>query len=240
LPRDHGGAILGEARSAESLVEAAVRHRCASISYTYTEPTIFFELAFDTAKLARKAGLKNVFVTNGFITPEALRVIAPYLDAANIDLKGFTDEFYRETCGARLQPVLDAIRLYKELGIWIEITTLVIPDHNDSEAELREIAGFIRSVGEDVPWHVTRFHPTYKLMDQPRTPLDTLMRARRIGLKAGLRYVYEGNIPGEGEETGCWNCGKPLVKRYGFSVEENHVKAGQCEYCGKKIDGVWE
>ncbi len=240
LPRDHGGAILGEPRSAESMVEAAVRHHCASISYTYTEPTIFFELAFDTARLARKAGLKNVFVTNGYITPEALREISPYLDAANIDLKGFTDQFYREICGARLQPVLDAIRLYKELGIWIEITTLVIPGHNDSEAELKEIANFVRSVGEDIPWHVTRFHPTYKLTDRPRTPLDTLTRARRIGLDAGLRYVYEGNIPGEGEETLCWNCRKPLVKRYGFSVEENHVKAGQCGYCGSKIDGMWQ
>ena len=240
LPRDRGGMVPGEPVSPAEIVEAALLRHCASISYTYTEPTIFFELAYDTAKLARKAGLKNVFVTNGYITPEALREISPFLDAANIDLKGFSDDFYKKVCGARLQPVLDSIRLYKELGIWIEITTLVIPGHNDSENELRQIAQFIRSVGVDVPWHVSRFHPTYQLMDQPVTPVKTLKRARQIGLDAGLRYVYEGNIPGEGEETLCWSCGKTLIKRYGFSVEENHVKDGKCGYCGVKMDGVWE
>jgi len=232
--------VPGEPVSPAEIVEAALRHHCASISYTYTETTIFFELAYDTAKLARKAGLKNVFVTNGYITAEALREISPFLDAANIDLKGFTDDFYKKVCGARLQPVLDSIRLYKELGIWIEITTLVIPGHNDSENELRQIAQFVRSVGVDVPWHVSRFHPTYQLMDQPVTPVKTLERARQIGLDAGLRYVYEGNIPGEGEATLCWSCGKTLMKRYGFSVEENHVKDGKCGYCGAKMDGVWE
>lgn len=240
LPRERGGMVPGEPASPAEIVEAALRHRCASISYTYTEPTVFFELAYDTAKLARKAGLKNIFVTNGYITPEALREISPFLDAANIDLKGFTDEFYKNICGARLQPVLDSIRLYKELGIWIEITTLVIPGHNDSENELRQIAQFIRSVGEGVPWHVSRFHPTYKLIDQPRTPLETLKRARQIGIDVGLRYVYEGNIPGEGEDTACWSCGKTQVKRYGFSVEENHIKDGKCGSCGAKMDGVWE
>jgi pyruvate formate lyase activating enzyme len=240
LPRDRGGLVLGDAVTPAEIVADALQYRCASISYTYTEPTIYFELAYDTAKLARKQGLRNVFVTNGYITPEALREIAPYLDAANIDLKGYTDEFYKNVCGARLQPVLDSIRLYKELGIWIEITTLVIPGHNDSEIELKQIADFIRDLGVDVPWHVTRFHPTYKLMDQPRTPLETLKRAREIGLSAGLRYVYEGNIPGEGEETLCWHCRKSLVKRYGFSVEENHVRNGKCGFCGTSMDGVWE
>jgi pyruvate formate lyase activating enzyme len=240
LPRESGGMVPGEPVTPAEIVEAALRRRCASISYTYTEPTVFFELAYDTAKLARNAGLKNVFVTNGYITPEALREISPVLDAANIDLKGFTDDFYKKVCGARLQPVLDSIRLYKELGIWTEITTLVIPGHNDSENELRQIAQFVRSVGEGVPWHVSRFHPTYKLTDQPRTPLETLKRARRIGIEAGLRYVYEGNIPGEGEETVCWSCGKTLVKRYGFTVEENHVHNGKCGQCGAEMDGVWE
>ena len=240
LPRDREGMVPGEPVSPAEIVESALRHHCASISYTYTEPTIFFELAYDTAKLARKAGLKNVFVTNGYITPEALREISPVLDAANIDLKGFTEEFYKNVCGARLQPVLDSIRLYRELGIWVEITTLVIPGHNDSESELRQIAQFVRSVGEGVPWHVSRFHPTYKLTDQPRTPLETLKRARQIGIDAGLRYVYEGNIPGEGEETVCWSCAASLVKRYGFSVEENHVHKGTCGQCGAKMDGVWE
>jgi len=239
LPHDHGGVVLGEEVAPSAIVAAALKTRCTSISYTYTEPTIYFELAYETARLAVEAGLKNVFVTNGYITPEALGVIRPYLHAANIDLKGFTDDFYKNICGARLQPVLDAIRLYKEFSIWIEITTLVIPGHNDSDDELREIARFIRSVGEDIPWHVTRFHPTYKLTDQPRTPLATLKRAQQIGLEAGLRYVYEGNIPGEGEDTVCWSCKKRLVKRIGFSVEENKVKEGKCSYCSAVIDGVW-
>ncbi len=239
LPRDRVGPILGEDIPPAALVEAARTYRCSSISYTYTEPTIYFELAYDTARLAAEAGLKNVFVTNGYITPEALQVIRPYLHAANIDLKGFSDKFYGEICGARLQPVLDAIRLYKEYDIWIEVTTLVIPGHNDSDDELGNIAKFIKSVGEDIPWHVSRFHPTYKLIDQPITPLATLKRARKIGLDAGLRYVYEGNVPGEGEDTVCWHCGNTLVERIGFSVETNKVKDGKCSHCGAEIAGVW-
>lgn len=239
LPRDRGGLIMGDPVTPEAVVKSAVQHGCASISYTYTEPTIFFELAYDTAKLAAHSGLKNVFVTNGYITPEALTEIRPYLHAANIDLKGFTEDFYRDICGAKLQHVLDAIRRYKEFGIWIEITTLVIPGHNDSEEELEQIARFIRSVGEDIPWHVSRFHPTYKLLDSPSTPVDTLKRARQIGLDAGLRHVYEGNVPGEGEETFCWNCKKSLIKRIGFSVLENKIKDGKCGSCGARIDGVW-
>jgi pyruvate formate lyase activating enzyme len=239
LPRDRGGMILGEEVSPSEIVDAALKYRCASISYTYTEPTIYFELAYETARLAVEAGLKNVFVTNGYTTPEALKVIQPYLHAANIDLKGYTDEFYKKICGARLQPVLDSIRLYKELGIWIEITTLVIPGHNDSDKDLTGIAQFVKSVGEDVPWHVSRFYPTYKLTDQPITPAGTLKRARQIGLDAGLRYVYEGNIPGEGEDTFCPGCKKTLVKRIGFSVRENRVKEGKCGYCGTIISGIW-
>ena len=239
LPRDHGGSIVGESVLPQSMVGRARSRGCASISYTYTEPTIFFELAYDTAGLAAEVGLKNVFVTNGYITPEALETIRPVLHAANVDLKGFREEFYKKVCGARLQPVLDAIRLYKKLGIWIEITTLVIPGHNDSEEELRDIAQFIRSVGEDVPWHVSRFHPTYKLIDRPRTPVETLKRAREIGFEAGLRYVYEGNVPGEGEDTICWKCSKTLIRRVGFAVHENLVKAGKCPACNAVIDGVW-
>jgi pyruvate formate lyase activating enzyme len=240
LPRDRGGMILGEDISPGVLVEAARRLGCSSISYTYTEPTIYFELAYDTARLAAAAGLRNVFVTNGYITPEALQVIRPYLHAANIDLKGFREDFYRDICGARLGHVLDAIRLYKEYGIWIEITTLIIPGHNDSDDELAGIARFIKTVGEDIPWHVSRFHPTYKLTDEPRTPLETLARARRIGLEAGLRYVYEGNVPGEGEDTFCWSCKKTLVRRVGFTIEANTAIDGTCKHCGATIDGVWQ
>jgi pyruvate formate lyase activating enzyme len=239
LPHDFSGMMPGEEVSPSAIVDAARKNRCKSISYTYTEPTIFFELAYDTARLAAEAGLKNVFVSNGYITPEALKEIKPYLHAANIDLKGYNDDFYKKICGARLQPVLDSIRLYREFGIWIEITTLVIPGHNDSDDELKGIAEFIKSVGEDIPWHVSRFHPTYKLTDQPVTPIKTLKRARQIGFDAGLRYVYEGNIPGEGEDTVCWSCKKTLIKRIGFSIRENLIKGGCCDSCGAKIDGVW-
>ena len=239
LPKERN-IIVGQDVSPEEIVSAAKRSNCASIAYTYSEPTIFFEYAYDIAKLARKEGLKNVFVTNGYITPEALKEISPYLDAANIDLKSFSDEFYRKSCGARLQPVLDSIRLYKRLGIWIEITTLIIPTLNDSEEELRKIAGFIKEVGEDTPWHITQFHPMYNLPDLPRTPVSTLRKARQIGLEAGLRYVYEGNVPGEtGENTYCHNCGKPLIRRFGYSIQENKIKNSACTYCKTKIDGLY-
>ncbi len=239
LPRNAKGMLLGEDVPPSRIVDAARAARCTSISYTYTEPTIFFELAYETARLAADAGLKNVFVTNGYITPEALETIAPYLHAANIDLKGFTDDFYRNVCGARLQPVLDAIGLYHRLGIWIEITTLVIPGHNDSDAELGEIAAFIRSVSVDVPWHVSRFHPTYRMTDRPATPIATLGRAREIGMQAGLRYVYEGNVPGTGEDTLCPRCGRTVIRRVGFSILQNDVQDGACGHCGEPIAGLW-
>ncbi len=240
LPHDRGGMILGEDATPASIVDRALHYHCASISYTYTEPTIYFELAYDTARLAVEAGLKNVFVTNGYITSEALQVIRPYLHAANIDLKGFRDDFYRQVCGAKLEPVLNAIRHYKEAGIWIEITTLVIPGHNDSSEDLSGIARFIKSVGENIPWHVSRFHPTYKLTDQPVTPQATLERARQFGLNAGLRYVYEGNILGEGEDTICWSCKHILIERIGFTVKTNNIKSGKCNFCGAAVDGVWK
>jgi pyruvate formate lyase activating enzyme len=240
LPHDRGGVIVGENITPTSIVEAAREHGCASISYTYTEPTIFFELAYDTARLAVEAGLKNVFVTNGYSTPEALKVIRPYLHAVNVDLKGFSDEFYKRICGARLQPVLDAIRLYKEFGIWIEITTLVIPGHNDLDEQLTSIAKFIKSVDESIPWHVSRFHPAYKLLDLPITPLTALERARKIGMDAGLLHVYEGNVPGQGENTICPSCKQTIVKRIGFTVLESKISDGMCEYCQTRIAGVWQ
>jgi len=234
------GTIVGEDVTPEEIVLAAKLSNCQSIAYTYTEPTIFFEYALDTAKLAHKQGIRNVFVTNGYITPEALHAISPYLDAANIDLKSFSDSFYKKTCGARLQPVLDSIKLHKKLGIWIELTTLIIPTLNDQETELQQIAKFIKEeVGKDVPWHITQFHPTYKLMDQPRTPVTTLRRARQIGLDAGLRYVYEGNVPGEnGENTYCPKCKKMLIHRLGYQIRENKIKNSTCPYCGAQIDGL--
>jgi pyruvate formate lyase activating enzyme len=238
-PMEHED-IPGQTVTPEDIVEAAARNGCESISYTYTEPTIFFEFAYDCAKLAHRRGIKNVFVSNGYTTPEATRVIAPYLHGNNIDLKG-SDDFYRKICSARLEPVKETIRLMKELGVWVEVTTLIIPDLNDSEEDLRDIAGFIKSVDPNIPWHVTQFYPTYKLMDKPRTPVKTLQKAMEIGLEAGLKYVYEGNVPGEGgENTYCHNCKELLIKRLGFSIVENNIKDGQCVKCGTGIKGVWK
>jgi pyruvate formate lyase activating enzyme len=233
--------ISGADLAPEDIVKNALAAGCSSISYTYTEPTIFYEYAYDTAVLASKAGLKNIFVTNGYITPEALAHIRPYLDAANIDLKGFSEKFYREVVHATLKEVLDSILEYKKLGIWIELTTLIIPNHNDSDDEFRAIARFIaEKVGIETPWHVSQFYPTYKLTDQPRTPVATLRRARQIGLDAGLRYVYEGNVPGEGgENTYCPNCKELLIQRYGFYIETNRIAAGKCPHCAFELDGVW-
>lgn len=222
------------------IVQSAVALGCRSISYTYTEPTIFFEYAYDTARIAAESGLKNAFVTNGYITPDALRRIAPYLDAANIDLKFFNDRLYKEVCGARLQPVLDAIKLYHELGIWIETTTLVIPSCNDSEEELHGIAEFIAGVSVHIPWHVTAFYPRYKLTDVPPTGLSVLRRAREIGIGAGLKYVYTGNLPDEeGSITRCPECGKEVVERMGFRARSAALLNGACPQCGYAIAGVW-
>ena len=239
LPKERNR-IIGRELSPEDIIFAAIENKCESISYTYSEPTIFFEYAYDIARLASKKGLKNVFVTNGYITEDALREINPYLDAANIDLKSISDDFYRKNCGARLQPVLDSIRLYKSLRIWIEITTLIIPSLNDSEEEFRKIANFIKELGEETPWHITQFHPTYNLIELPSTPITTLRKARDIGLETGLRYVYEGNVPGEtGENTYCPNCNKILIHRFGYQIQEKKLKNSTCSYCGEKIDGVY-
>jgi len=236
------GAVPGEKVSPADLVQRALAAGCRSISYTYTEPTIFYEYAYDTAVLAKKAGLGNVFVSNGYTGTAALERIAPYLDAANIDLKGFTEDFYREVAGARLQGVLDTLRDYRRLGIWLEVTTLLIPGHNDSDEELRALAGFIHNeLGAQVPWHVTAFYPTYKMLDVPRTPVETLRRARQIGLEAGLKFVYEGNVPGEGgENTFCPDCGKKIISREGYRIDASHLDQGRCDACGTSLEGVWE
>lgn len=233
--------VMGLPVTPPALVADARARRCESVAYTYTEPTIFYELALETAKAARAAGLRNIFVTNGFITPAPLRMIAPYLDAANIDLKSFRDGFYKRVCGASLQPVLDAIKLYKELGIWIELTTLLIPGKNDDEAELRELAGFIKSeLGEEVPWHVSRFFPAYKMEEVPITPLETLRRAERIGREAGLQHVYVGNVPHEqGEDTRCAGCGALLLHRQGLRLIENRLQDSACPSCRRSVAGVW-
>lgn len=239
MPVDNGR-IEGSLVPPSKVVSLAKEHRCKSISYTYTEPTIYFEYAYETAALARQEGLKNIFVTNGYMTEETLKTIQPYLDAANVDLKSFQEKFYKEVCGARLKPVLETLELMRQMGIWVEVTTLVIPTLNDSDKEFEEIAQFILSLGPDVPWHISAFYPTYKMLNLPRTPASLLHRAREIGMGAGLRYVYCGNIPGaEGEDTYCPHCGRKVIERVGFQVVKNEVVSGECRHCHTKIEGVW-
>ncbi len=239
MPADEGR-IEGSIVPPSKIVSLAKQYNCQSISYTYTEPTVYFEYAYETAILASKEGIKNIFVTNGYMSEEAVKKIHPYLDAANVDLKSFQDKFYKEVCGARLNPVLENLRLMRSLGIWVEVTTLVIPTLNDTDKEFEEIAKFILSLGEEVPWHISAFYPTYKMKNLPRTPPSTLHRAREIGIKAGLFYVYCGNIPGRGgEDTFCPVCGKKLIERIGFQVVKNDVIKGECRHCHTRIAGLW-
>ena len=240
LPTDRKGMIVGDLYTPEDIVTAATGAGCRSIAYTYTEPTIFFEFAHDTARLAHEEGLLNVFVTNGYMTSEALHMIQPYLDAANVDLKAFSDDFYKEQCSAKREHVMETLRLMKSLGIFVEVTTLLIPGLNDDRKELGELAFFVAdSLGSDTPWHISRFHPTYKLTDRPPTPAESIQEARRIGLDAGLRYVYSGNLPGdEGENTLCYSCSHLLIERWGYRISKNVIQDGRCPKCGATIDGI--
>jgi pyruvate formate lyase activating enzyme len=224
----------------QDLVKEALKNRCRSISYTYTEPTIFFEYALDTAKLAKEKGLYNNFVTNGYMTEDALKMIKPYLDAANVDLKFFKDSSYRKICAGSLEPVLNSIRLMHELGIWVEVTTLVIPGENDSEEELSDIAKYIAGVDRNIPWHISRFHPDYKFTEHNATPETTLKKAQGLGSKAGLNYVYVGNVWGWGNDTYCHNCKKLLIKREGFAVLEYNIAQGKCSFCKAVIPGLFK
>jgi pyruvate formate lyase activating enzyme len=240
-PHLHKTTIPGPERSPTEIVETATGTGCASISYTYVEPTIFYEYAYDCAVLAQSRGLRNIFVSNGYMTPEVSRHLAPVLSGINIDIKAFSELFYQKVCKARLAPVLENVKLFHELGVWVEITTLIIPGWNDSSAELRAIAAFIKEIDPSMPWHVTAFHPAFKMLDRPPTPVATLQRAHDIGLAEGLRHVYEGNVPGQGREnTYCPNCGATLVTRHGFFIQENLLQTGHCPKCESVIAGVWE
>ena len=231
--------IPGHKSTPGEVVSDAIRTGCSSIAYTYTEPTIFTEFARDCAVQASGEGLSNVFVTNGYMSEESAVLASEFLDAANIDLKAATDEHYRKICGARLQPVLDTIRTLHEAGVWIEVTTLVIPGYNDDSASLEFITAFIASVDPGIPWHISRFFPTYKLQDAPPTPIDTLERAGRIGEEAGLKHVYMGNVPGTSDETRCSSCASVLIRRAGFGVKElNITEDGHCKSCREPFDGV--
>jgi pyruvate formate lyase activating enzyme len=232
--------IAGDDFLPAELVARAKKSGSKTIAYTYTEPTIYFELAYDTAEIAAENGLKNVFVTNGFMTPEMIVTIAPYLAAANVDLKSFSDEFYKKHCGARLNPVLESLSKMKEKGIWVEITTLLIPGLNDSDKELNEIARFIAGLGIETPWHISRFHPQYKMTDVPMTPVASLHRAVQIGKEAGIKYVYSGNVPGDdGENTYCFHCGNLLIERYGFRIVSTNLNGNQCAKCNTELEGIF-
>jgi len=223
----------------EDLVLLAQERGSRSISYTYSEPTVFFEYALETAKLAKKKGIYNNFVTNGYMTKEALEMIKPYLDAANVDLKFFNDRSYRRICSGSLQPVLDSIRRMKEYGIWVEITTLIVPGENDSEGELRGIADFIAGLDNNIPWHISRFHPDYKFVDYQPTSSVTLQKAEELGRQAGIKYIYIGNVHGAGNNTYCSQCKRLLIRRQIFDLKENHIKESKCAYCGEIVPGVF-
>ena len=231
--------ISNEEVSVKEIVKSAVQMGASSISYTYTEPTVFYEYVLDIAKYAKAQGLKNILVTNGYINREPLEDLLDYIDAANIDLKGMNEGFYKSICGASLQPVLDSINLFYSHSTWIEITTLLIPDHNDDSKELRRIAEFIFNIDQAIPWHVSSFYPHYKLLDAKPTSMASLNNAVSIGIKAGLKYVYQGNTR-RGEDTYCPDCGKLLVKRTGFHIEKNDINQGLCKYCQSKIKGVFK
>ena len=233
-----GGLHSGRETPPEKVVEQAGNNGCRSIAYTYTEPTIFFEYAFDVARLATEAGLYNVFVTNGYMTRRTLDAIRPYLHAANVDLKSFRDDFYRKNCQARLQPVLDTISAMKSLGVWLEVTTLVIPGENDSDEELRHIAEFLAGVDPMIPWHVSAFHPDYEFTDHKATPLETLRKAKELGQQAGMNHIYLGNVM-EGGNTFCHSCRKEIIKRHYMGLDDSRLKDGRCPYCGTAIAGVW-
>jgi pyruvate formate lyase activating enzyme len=230
--------VRSEEAKPEEIVRQAKRSGSRSISYTYTEPTIFFEYAYEIAERAKGEGLYNAFVTNGYMTEAMINMIHPYLDAANIDLKAFSEEYYRKLCKGKLAPVLKSIETMKRLGIWVEVTTLVVTGQNDSEEELKKIADFLAGVDKGIPWHISRFYPQYKMDALESTPMSVMNRAFEIGKDAGLRYVYLGNVMGEGNNTYCPRCNDLLIERRGFSVTRYKIKEGKCGSCKTPIDGV--
>lgn len=226
----------------EQVVEECERNGCRSIAYTYSEPNTFYEYALETAIIARKRGIKNIFKSNGYINPEPLKKICEVIDAANIDLKAITESTYLKLSGGKLQPVLDSLKVYKDMGVWLEITNLVIPGWTDKPDDIRQMCRWLSSNGfANVPLHFSRFYPMYKLEQLPPTPVELLNKAASIASEEGLKYVYTGNAPGsELSDTKCRSCGVTVVKRQGFRVVSNSLKKGNCPECGKKVEGVWD
>lgn len=226
----------------EKVVEQCASSSCRSIAYTYSEPNTFYEYAFDTAIIARSKGIKNIFKSNGYINPEPLKKICSVIDAANIDLKAITESTYLKLSGGKVQPVLDSLKIYRDMGVWLEITNLVVPTWTDKPDEIREMCKWLASNGfSSTPLHFSRFYPLYKLENLPPTPVDLLFRAADIAAGEGLKYVYVGNVPGnELADTRCPSCGTTVIKRQGFKIIANNIRGGNCGSCGKKVDGVWE
>ena len=241
MPRDFIGMIQGKEMFPESIVNEALKKGCESISYTYTEPTIFFELALETAMLAKKKGLLNVFVTNGYMSTPLLEMVSPFLDAANVDLKAFNDRFYQTYCKARLEPVKENIKQMKDMGILVEITTLLIPGLNDDENEICAMADYIANdLGRETPWHISRFHPSYNMTDRPATSISSLEKAYSAGKAAGLFHVYIGNVPGSSSEnTYCSSCNELLVRRYAYQIENYMSEGGKCPKCETITYGIY-
>jgi len=241
MPTDQKGMIQGRKILPQTIVEQAVAAGCQSISYTYTEPSVFFELAYETAQLARENNLSNIFVTNGYMSADLVHLAAPFLDAANVDLKAFNDNFYQTYCQARLEPVKKTLKLMKKAGILVEVTTLLIPGLNDDPGELAQLARFIANdLGCDTPWHISRFHPSYKMTDRAATRVSSLERALEIGQTAGLYHVYTGNVPGlASENTYCHDCGTLVVKRHGYTIENYLKEKGACPKCDTRVVGIY-
>jgi pyruvate formate lyase activating enzyme len=231
----------GQVATPQTLIDVCLRRGVDMIGYTYNEPTVFFEYTYDTARLGHRHGLRNAYVSNGFMSQEMLEMLTPYLDAINVDLKSFDEGFYRDYCGGRLAPVKRNIRtIAQETDIWIEVTTLLIPGLNDSEAELRALTTWLAKVDPEMPWHVSAFHPDYQMMDRPATPAASLRRAYQIGQDAGLQYIYLGNVmdPDRGT-TYCPTCGAVLIQRHWYAVQERWQERGRCPACGHAVPGVW-
>jgi pyruvate formate lyase activating enzyme len=227
--------------SPDDIIKAALARGAKSIAFTYSEPTVFYEYMLDIATAARGTGLKCVIISNGYIEARPQRKLLKVLDGVKIDFKSFSEGFYRDICGGRLKPVLDSLERVKGEGVWLEMVMLTIPTLNDKERELSAMCRWIvQKLGPDVPIHFTRFHPMYKLNNLPPTPIGTLEKARRIALENGIHHAYAGNVPGHpGENTYCPSCQKAVIRRDGYRIKENRLKAGQCGYCQTPIAGIW-
>ena len=242
ISQEKADKLIKKEISPKEIIQAAIKNNCKSISYTYNEPTIFYEYVIETAKLARKKGIKNIMVTNGYISKEPLKELYPLIDAANIDLKALDENFYKKVCSVRLKPILEAIKEIKSIGTWIELTNLIIPGYNDSDKQIEELVKWIKdNLGTRTPLHFSAFYPTYKLLDAPRTPSETLLKAKNIALKYDLKYIYLGNtsLPDSGN-TLCPKCKKLLIARSNFDVYSNNIKNNSCPFCNEKIDGLFQ